>query len=162
MSLLNHYAKKPEKREKSKTVTVRLPLRLLEDFQTHCKDLNLPVSQAVRVLIEYELTGKKKNENFKPEEKPIPKQEEVQILKKEPVKVPRVGKITNSKRFAVKQWIVDKKQACPLCEGWFNAGTFNLRHAKGVHGTTNEKIFSDENKRVIADRMVAERLSKHD
>jgi hypothetical protein len=174
MSLLKPYAKKPEKKEKSKTATVRLPLSLLEDFQSYCKDLNLPVSQAVRLLIEYELTGRKKNENFRTEETQILKQvPEKVIYEKDTVEIPkkteaaqrekkekRVG-VSTGKRFTTKPWEIDGELPCPICGNgkWTANGNID-RHFKNDHGTKRREVFNNPEYLKIADEMHAERLER--
>ncbi|PFQ72492.1 hypothetical protein COK11_27490, partial [Priestia megaterium] len=61
---------------------------------------------------------------------------------------------SNTKRFTVKQWVVNDKLPCPICEEWKTAGNF-LRHAK-THGMTTEQIFTNEEYREKIELMVAE------
>ncbi|MDR4191063.1 hypothetical protein FO521_30670, partial [Bacillus pseudomycoides] len=53
---LEKYARNKRRKEKSEVLKERLPHNLYEDFKTYCDDLGLPISEAVCLLVEREMT----------------------------------------------------------------------------------------------------------
>jgi antitoxin component of RelBE/YafQ-DinJ toxin-antitoxin module len=169
MSLLKKHAAKPKKAEKSEVVTVRLPSVLLNDFQNYCKELNLSVSKAVRLLIKYELIRQEQNQNLKEEPKQVLKQEQKKEITPEKIKFPEVNvqekkaevkkRVGVGKRFTTKHWEVDNELPCPICKNgkWMSQSNID-RHFKKDHGTSRRAIFSDARYIEIADEMFDKRL----
>ncbi|MGN4539304.1 hypothetical protein [Bacillus cereus group sp. MYBK74-2] len=162
MGYLKKYARNKRRKEKSEVLTARLPHSLYEGFKTYCDELGLSISEAVCLLVEREMTG----ENNAFDEVATTKEyinntdsseDEVKTNTKPTTNV--VKKNTkeynsNTKRFTVKQWVVNDKLPCPICGEWKTAGNF-LRHAK-THGMTTEQIFTNEEYREKIELMVAE------
>ncbi|KAA0756027.1 hypothetical protein DN401_12630 [Bacillus sp. BF2-3] len=162
MGYLEQFARNKRRKEKSEVLTARLPHSLYEDFKTYCDELGLSISEAVCLLVEREMTGSDnafdeiattkeyiKNTNSSDDEVKTNTKSTTNVVKKNTKE-----NNSNTKRFTVKQWVVNDKLPCPICGEWKTAGNF-LRHAK-THGMTTEQIFTNEGYREKIELMVAE------
>lgn len=162
MGYLEQFARNKRRKEKSEVLTARLPHSLYEDFKTYCDELGLSISEAVCLLVEREMTGSDnafdevattkeyiKNTNSSDDEVKTNTKSTTNVVKKNTKE-----NNLNTKRFTVKQWVVNDKLPCPICGEWKTAGNF-LRHAK-THGMTTEQIFTNEGYREKIELMVAE------
>ncbi|MCR6463200.1 hypothetical protein [Bacillus paranthracis] len=162
MGYLEQFARNKRRKEKSEVLTARLPHSLYEDFKTYCDELGLSISEAVCLLVEREMTGSDnafdevattkeyiKNTNSSDYEVKTNTKSTTNVVKKNTKE-----NNSNTKRFTVKQWVVNDKLPCPICGEWKTAGNF-LRHAK-THGMTTEQIFTNEGYREKIELMVAE------
>lgn len=162
MGYLEKYARNKRRKEKSEVLTARLPHSLYEGFKTYCDDLGLSISEAVCLLVEREMAG---SDNAFDEvsttkeyiNNTYSSEDEVKTNTKPTTSVVRKNtnkNNSNTKRFTVKQWVVNDKLPCPICGEWKTAGNF-LRHAK-THGMTTEQIFTNEEYKETIELMVAE------
>ncbi|MCU5003882.1 hypothetical protein OCD70_28065 [Bacillus tropicus] len=162
MGYLEKYARNKRCKEKSEVLTARLPHSLYEDFKTYCDELGLSISESVCLLVEREMSGSDNAFNEVATTKEYinntdSSEDEVKTNTKPTTNVVKKNtneNNSNTKRFTVKQWVVNDKLPCPICEEWKTAGNF-LRHAK-THGMTTEQVFTNEEYREKIELMVAE------
>ncbi|WP_050183973.1 hypothetical protein [Domibacillus robiginosus] len=159
MSYLEQFARNKRRKEPSTVLTARLPDSLYENFKEHCDELGLSMSEAIYLLVEREITVNQKTgkESAAYISKHIQSGEEA-ATNTRPVIKDTIKMQTNTKRFTVKQWEVDRELPCPICNSWSNAGNFS-RHAK-KHYTNTQAIFTNQEYIKKADEMVRQRKAE--
>lgn len=139
MGYLEQFARNRKGKGKTEVLTARLPESLYSEFKTYCDELGLSISESVCLLVEYELNNNRNKTNT---EDDIIADEDIQTVVEENTKEKRTTSEANTKRFTLKDWVVDGELPCPLCNQWVTYANFS-RHAK-QHGSNSHEIFTNE------------------
>jgi hypothetical protein len=148
---LKEFAKNRRKKEKTDVLTARLPESLYTEFKGYCEGLDLTISEAICLLVKYELANgmdSSVSEVASSNEYTMNQNanhNEIVIDSKSNTK-------SKTNRFTTTQWQVDGQLPCPYCGLWVNASNFS-RHAK-QHVTTTQDIFMNENFREKINAMI--------
>jgi antitoxin component of RelBE/YafQ-DinJ toxin-antitoxin module len=145
MGYLKQFARSPLKGSKTETITSRVPEEMYDEFKKYCKKLGLTLSEAVYLLVKKELESEKgvqKNTVNVPIEE-ISKQMDTNVVKHVQPKTKTVAP-----RSLKKQFEIDGKVPCPLCDTWQSSVNFS-RHAKS-HGLSTEEIFENNKEKALA------------
>jgi hypothetical protein len=165
MSYLAKFAQTKGK-EKTKPMTFRLPESLHDDFTNRCNDLNIKVADALRLLVEREmsssLNGPESHLDTTPKQF-VDKRlhnEDVELhnvtISKPNVDKPKRRTQTDTKRFNYTPWKIDGEVPCPICNKWLRSNKF-ARHVDTVHKMKTEEIFTDETHLQVTNKMVQQR-----
>lgn len=158
---LEQFARNRRGKEKTEVLTARLPQSLYSDFKVHCDELGLSISEAVYLLVEHEMNGLESaySEVATTAEKPneYKKNDDVVVANTNVVKKVTKRSTSNTKRFTTKQWQVDDRLPCPICDKWELAKNYS-RHAKS-HEMTTKDIFTKEEYKDKINVMIEERKS---
>lgn len=170
MSYLEKFAQEREK-EKTKTFSFRLPESLHTAFTSRCDDLNIKVADALRLLVEREMssvisspeshleTNPPTSANERPQNanKELPKVNESLQPVNKPIAKKRARPSRGSGiRFNYDQWKVEGDVPCPVCREWKRSNKIT-RHIREVHEMDSKEVFSNEEYVQIANNMVKER-----
>lgn len=176
MSYLKKFARRPGK-GKTETITSRVPTELHKEFSEHCDRLGLSLSEAVYLLIKQEMTeneGIQKNTKEIHNESVVGKNihnqqadlvddeapEREEIYDDVYIKNTKVNKRKTAKpapRSLKKQFELDGKVPCPICNNWQSSSNFS-RHTKIYHDKTTEEVFEEH--KVKATEMYESELVK--
>lgn len=160
MGYLDQFARNKRDKEKSEVLTARLPKNLYDAFKGRCEELGLSISEAVYLLVEQEIEGIQANKNtivHSNDESVIcevynENEHETKPITEEKQNDSKVY----TKRFITKQWQVESKLPCPVCDKWVVANNFS-KHAK-THGSTTVAIFTSDQYQNKITAMVAEEI----
>ncbi len=149
MSILKKYSKQNENNSRSQPISSRLSEEEYKAFYDLCEQTGYSISEAVRLLIQEELssidarintesihtnTDSKQQSTLR-----IHSSSNVNNSSTNVNKGIRRGAIGN--RFTTNPWNVDNRLPCGACGGWISKANFS-RHAKNDHGMTTQEIFT--------------------
>lgn len=142
---LKEFAKNRRKKEKTEVLTARLPKSLYAEFKGYCEGLDLTISEAICLLVKYELANGMDSSVSEVastnEYAMIQNANHNEIVIDSKINTKNKTK-SKTNRFTTTQWQVDGQLPCPCCGLWVNASNFS-RHAK-QHVTTTQDIFINE------------------
>jgi antitoxin component of RelBE/YafQ-DinJ toxin-antitoxin module len=163
MGYLERFARNQKRNERTEVLTARLSKPLYDDFKAYCDGLGLTISEAINLLVDHELKGKRSEYERIPKEpdvlaEPTTNDDEpntnVVEANTDVVKT-KTTKQAKGARFTVKPWTVEDELPCPICGTWVSSSNFS-RHSK-QHGTTTHSVFTNQDYLRIAEDMIEER-----
>lgn len=149
----------------TKQYNTKLPDDLADDLEQVCRDLNMTPPEFIRFLIYEEVQELKKGKipedtgRYQKVLEDTSKYLSVSSTIKTPERIQKPRRSAPGGRFTTKEWQVGGKTACPVCETWQSSSNF-ARHAQSAHNMTPQEIFSKEENREKARKMVAEATNK--
>lgn len=150
MSHLRKY-RRPERTKGKYTVSIsfRVSQEMFDQWQAYCdNELNLDMSEAMRLMIEEELKAAKK-ETLPPPAAGSPRL--VSAPSPLPTKKRTLPRSQFGGRFTVNPWDVQGRVPCPICENWHNRSNYS-RHARTAHDMSSQELI--EGNKEKADAMV--------
>jgi hypothetical protein len=134
-----------ETKEK-KTLSVRIPADLYDDWKAECENNGFTMSEGIRLLLEKDL----KNEPPKILNYPVELPGGDVLLKESSSATNNPGK-TGS----MTKWMIDNKIPCPICRTWSSRQNYRRDHA-AKHGYSSGYELIQANLQEV-ERMVTER-----
>lgn len=168
MSLLEAN-KRSEKTNKTVVATSRITEKEYKDFKELCDRTGFSVSEAIRVLIQGELSPETPKRAEKPAQRKSAPVVESVASEEYTEETPPEYSIPTLKpfnprsrpprssfgRFTTEKWKVENFLPCPICNTWVSSSNFS-RHVKSNHNNmTSEELFTQYE--AEADQMVADR-----
>lgn len=138
MGILRKQIAAPDEK-KEKTMNVRVSDELFREFEAHCQKHGYTMSEAVRQLMKFELSGGQR--------------ESVALGSHAPTQIGAVSVASPAKPAPIAHslpagknknpYLVNGKAPCPLCGKWYAWKNFS-RHVKGMHGFESVDSFIHE------------------
>lgn len=143
MGYLKQFARK-KKETREKVITGRLSSDVYDQFKRYCNGLGLTMSEALALLVEREIH--KDGKGIHDEDKRI-RNEDKRIRNEDmPDKKVKTGghktKQSIRKRFTTKEFVVNGRLPCPICETWPERQANIARHMREVHNSTTQKVYT--------------------
>ncbi|MGE7219656.1 hypothetical protein ACQKJC_24780 [Priestia koreensis] len=151
MSYLRQLSSSSNDKAKTEPVTTRLTKGEFEAFTTLCNETGFSVAEALRLLIQKELSDTS-DTVYKNDDKMLQNVYEIDDKPQQNV-YKRIRTGNSSSRFTTNKWKMNNELPCPICESWISAANFS-RHAK-QHEMTTAEIFTIHKEK--ADEMLHER-----
>lgn len=157
MSYLEKFARNKRGNEQTRVLTARLPISIYDEFQQHCSQLGLSLSEGIGLLVQNELesSGYAPNSDFEQ-----PNEEENTNTSEDEYKAPTLKKMTNTNggrrytsktpmapRGIAKKFEYNGQIPCPVCNSWISKQN-GSRHFKG-HDMTTEQVYSQYEEKAL-------------
>lgn len=144
MSILRKYARPKTSDPKKRTLSVRIPESLYDEFKAECERNGYSMAEGIRLLLELDLRGELSQGS---ENKEIPQAGTIQQRSKRQQRPAGVGG-----RFTVAPWEIKGRVPCPICGTWYSKQNI-ARHARGHHDMTTRELYEKHKEK--ADAMTA-------
>lgn len=164
---LREHARRQRKKEETDILAARLPVSKIRKFKAFCKELGIPVSEAIHLMIDEQLalSNTENNEYItqsyeksytSDNESKTSYNEGINSVNNLDVKKVHTRKRSNRNRFVADPWKVDGKIPCAICKQWYSFTNFS-RHAQTKHGLSTEEILTKGECGEVALEMVRRR-----
>lgn len=155
MGYLDQFKKDATNMEETTHIGGRVAVSIVNAFKEHCADLNLTVSEGLRLLMEKELRENQRDIT--------PAEQTKELAAKIAAENPLAGRRTpysmgrtkiGELSYFMRKIDSGKYMPCPICQNWSGYGPYSKRHTRKHGFTTSIDFLTDEQHREAVEDML--------